>query len=73
MYGTQKKCIQNFWSEKLKERKHLEDEAHAYSTHSLWVACYLAKLCYVACRDILDEKMSFNRFVDSFQAVSKPV
>ena len=37
-----------------------EDEAHAYSTHSLWVICCLAKLCYVACRDILDEKISFN-------------
>jgi len=58
---------------KAERRKHVEDEAHAYSTHSLWVTCCRAKLCYVACRDILDEKMSFNRFADSSRAVSKPV
>jgi hypothetical protein len=45
---------------KAKERKHLENKAQASSTHSLWVTCCLANLCYVACRDISDEKMSFN-------------
>jgi len=48
-----------FLSEKLKETKRLEHEAYAYSSHSLWVTGCLAKLCYVACRDILDEEMFF--------------
>jgi hypothetical protein len=45
---------------KAKERKHLENEAQACSTHTLWVTCCLINLCYVACRDISDETMSFN-------------
>ena len=66
MMGQVARMVQNrnaykvFFSENLKERKHLEGEAHAYSICSLWVTCCLAKSCYVACRHILDEKTSFN-------------
>jgi hypothetical protein len=37
-----------YLSGKLERRKHLEDVAHAHSTHSSWAIC-CPQQCYVSC------------------------